>query len=412
MEIEALQLLSTQDGFDKHYDLIDKNRSYFILPAQTAVRHLKEYYTIQNKLDWQEYYSWLRLVKIPNLSQEDKETYDRFFKKLSTSEHNLSAQRSIIEALLARRAAERAIDIAEEISSGSDRYSIDDLKKVLEEYEDNLDVDEEDARVVSSDLDELLGAVLGDGLDWKQAWMNQSCGPLRKGDFVALVARPDSGKTSFLSGQANSFAKQSDRPVVWFNNEQEGRKVKLRIIQEAVGMSNVDMNIQKEKVKQLYKERVGDPNGVVVIDKAGITANEIESVCKEYKPSVIIIDQLWKVKGLGKEQTDVGTQTAIANWARELCKEYAPVVGVYQAGEAAEGRKYFGYECIYASKTAVAGEADLIICMGRTYDDSELNTRYFHFPKNKMAGGGQYFDERAKSMKHESTFNPETGVFK
>lgn len=413
METEALTLLATQEGFDKHYNIINDNRQYLIEPAQVALRHLKEYYGIkeQTTIDWQEYFSWLHLVKMPQMSDEDKDTYKKFFNKMAQAEPSEAAQRNIINALLERRASEKLIEVAEEISSGNGKYGMEDLKQVLDEYEETVCSEATDSRVVSSDLDLLLGAVLGDGLDWKQSWMNKSCGPLRKGDFVCLVARPDSGKTSFLSGQANSFAKQADSPVLWVNNEQEGRKVKLRIMQEAVRMSNVDMNIQKEKVKELYQERIGDPEKVIVVDQAGISANEIEALCKHYKPSAIIIDQLWKVKGLGKEQSDVATQASIANWARELCKTYAPVIGVYQADGAAEGQKYFDMSHIHYSKVAVQGEADLIVCMGRCYEEGCLDQRYFHFPKNKMAGGGQYFDERAKSLKHESTFNPETGVF-
>ena len=117
------------------------------------------------------------------------------------------------------------------------------------------------------------------------------------------------------------------------------------------------------------------------------------------------------MKGFGSDNSDVKVQTQVANWARELCKKYAPVIGVYQADVNADGKEYFGMECIYLSKTAVQGEADLIICMGRSYAEGKQNTRFFHFPKHKLSGGGMYFQQHMKSWKHESTFNQELGTF-
>jgi RecA-family ATPase len=119
---------------------------------------------------------------------------------------------------------------------------------------------------------------------------------------------------------------------------------------------------------------VGDINKIIVIDSPALTAAEVERYCEQYQPGCIIIDQLWKVKGFGGDNSDVKVQTAIANWARELCKKYAPVIGVYQADGSAEGVNYFGMDKIYMSKTAVQGECDLIICMGRSYEQGKEDT--------------------------------------
>lgn len=410
MEIELLHILGERQVWEKYQDVVKANARYLSEASRIIVRVLPEYYALSgdNTINWGSFASWYKLTKQQTHHSGDVEL---LVGKVASHTGNSEVQADIIRALVERRVAEEVIEIAEDISTGGNRFCVEDLQRKLQELA-KLDIDHTGSpNIVTDDMKELLGAVLDGGLNWKQLWMNQSCGPLRKGDFVVLVARPDSGKTSFLSGQANSFAKQSDKPVLWVNNEQEGRKVKLRIIQEAVGMPNADIKLHPERARSQYEDTIGPLGSVVVVDKAGITAGEITALCEQYGPCAVIIDQLWKVKGFGSDNSDVKVQTQVANWARELCKKHAPVIGVYQADTNAEGREYFGMECIYMSKTAVQGEADLIICMGRSYEEGRQNSRFFHFPKNKMAGGGQFYQSHMRGFKHESVFEPGTGKF-
>jgi hypothetical protein len=354
---------------------------------------------------------WLFNVRRPNLSDEEK----GLVRIMLESECDEESANTLYQSLKERVVLEKTVLLAEEILAGNSRKSLSDLHSCLEELKDELDSGT-DKNIILPDIKELLTEVLGEGLDWKQVWMNQSCGPLRKGNLVCLVARPDTGKTSFLCGQANTFAKQlpPEGKILWFNNEQAGRAVLLRIFQEAVEMVNADMRRDGRKVEQLYMEKIGALDKIVVVDMPTLSKYDVELYCKKYGDSVgaIIIDQLWKVRGFGDDISDVKTQTRIANWARELAKTVAPVLGVYQADAQAEGQQYFGMDRIYMSKTAVQGEADLIVCMGRSFDDGKEKSRFFSFPKNKLSGGGAYFQEAMRSYKHESTFNSETGVFK
>lgn len=414
MDIELLSLLSNRDRFDQYGQLVISNKGFLSEGAQMVLRHLKAYYDTvsSDTIKWTSFGAWLFLTKCPDAPQDKR---DIVLKLLTEADQHIpdpAVQDNIIHSLIERKLAEELTVICEEISLGSSKYGVDDLQRKVKEFADTTAHLGKSPNVVTDDIDELLGAVLDGGLYWKQLWMNKSCGPLRRGDFVCLVARPDSGKTSFLSGQANSFAKQAESPVLWINNEQEGKKVKLRILQEAINLPNADMKLNPQKAREKYEAAVGSLDKVVVVDKAGVTCQEIEALCEEYEPCAIIIDQLWKVKGFGADNSDVRVQTQVANWARELCKKWAPVIGVYQADATAEGKEYFGMECIYQSKTAVQGEADLIICMGRVHEQGKEDIRYFHFPKHKLSGGGPHFQSKMKSWKHESQFNPETGVFK
>ena len=120
METEALTLLATQEGFDKHYNIINDNRQYLIEPAQVALRHLKEYYGIkeQTTIDWQEYFSWLHLVKMPQMSDEDKDTYKKFFNKLARDEQGATAiEYGLIAALIAVAAITAMQSLGNELST-------------------------------------------------------------------------------------------------------------------------------------------------------------------------------------------------------------------------------------------------------------------------------------------------------
>ena len=406
-------LLETRSSYNKFKPLLDKLKQNVTSYERLLLDDISHYYTSFPAAEdlGDKFPLWFFNVRRPNLTEDEKAMYRHMLSGTCDPESAATLYQSLKE----RAVLEKAVLLMEERLSGSSKRSLEDIYSCIEELREELDSGT-DKNIVVPDIKELLTEVLGEGLDWKQVWMNQSCGPLRKGNFVAFVGRPDSGKTSFLSGQANTFAKQlpPTSKVLWFNNEQAGRSVLLRIFQECVEMVNADMRRDGHKVEQLYKDRIGALDKIVVIDIPTLSRYDVEDYCKKYDGHVgaIIIDQLWKVRGCGEDVSDVHTQTRIANWARELAKTVAPVIGVYQADAQAEGEQYFGMDRIYLSKTAVQGEADLIVCMGRSYSEGKEKSRFFSFPKNKMPGGGAYFQEQMRSWKHETTFNTETGVFK
>lgn len=413
MNKEILYLLSNRQRWKQYADTVKKHWHVLSEETNDVIKLLPEWYELSPKddLDWDEFSTWFCLTKHAGRKQEWLDLRKKLFQIMWSFEPEEKVYQNIIGVLLERSCAEEVAHMASEVAQGSTRYGMEDLKERIDEW--NETQSPEDSLIVSDDFNSLVSGVMGTGLNWKQKWMNESCGPLRKADFVVLAKRPDTGGTSFLSGQANAFAHQlpADHPVLWFNNEQEGKKVKLRIIQEGIDWTNEQIMTDPETAKESYENQVAPLNRIMVIDKPGMTCADVERFCDQYKPGAIIIDQLWKMQGKG-DISDVKTQTEIANWARELCKVYAPVIGVYQLGGPAEGEAYPQQNSIYMSATAVQGEADLIVCMGRVHDEAKKNLRFFHFPKNKMAGGGDLFIPSMKQAKHESVFNEETGVFR
>jgi replicative DNA helicase len=85
---------------------------------------------------------------------------------------------------------------------------------------------------VTDDIHEILNdTVRKPGLRWRLGVLNRSLGSLRKGDFGFVFARPETGKTTFLASEVSFMASQvssNSGPILWFNNEEQGKKVKLR----------------------------------------------------------------------------------------------------------------------------------------------------------------------------------------
>ena len=125
----------------------------------------------------------------------------------------------------------------------------------------------------------------------------------------------------------------------------------------------------------------------IIVDDAGMPNWKMEWLMKKYDPGAIIFDQLWKVPGFEKESAnEVGRQTMLFNWGREMAKRYAPVITVHQAGGTAGGERWLPMEALYGSQTGIQGEADAIIMLGRSYDPADEEFRFFYIPKNKMYG--------------------------
>lgn len=266
---------------------------------------------------------------------------------------------------------------------------VDDLQSLVasgnSEGEDGLEAAAFD--FVTDDLDVLVNdAVSTPGLRWRLNTLNRMLGSLRKGDFGFVFARPETGKTTFLASEVTAMAEQladDDGPILWFNNEEQGSKVMLRVYQAALGITMTelfrDLKGNKEKFYALTKRKI------LMVDDGALHKAKIEKICKHCKPSLIIIDQIDKIKGFDNDREDLRLGT-IYQWARELAKLYAPTIGVCQADGTGEGQKWLSMAHVANAKTAKQAEADFIVGIGKVHDMGFETIRYLHASKNKLMG--------------------------
>jgi replicative DNA helicase len=243
---------------------------------------------------------------------------------------------------------------------------------------------QDEIEFITDSFEDLAQSVHRDaGIKWRLPSLQESLGSLNKGDFGFIFARPETGKTTFLASEISHFVEQVEGPIIWFNNEERGDKVKTRVCQANLGLSLEEMFSNLLENEKIYLTNT--KSLVKIYDKGFIHKREVEKVVKQLNPSLVVFDQIDKIKGFKGDREDLKLG-AIYMWARELAKDYCPVIGVCQAAASAENKRWLDMDDVAKSKTEKAAEADFIIGIGKRYDIGEEETRFLHLIKNKLTG--------------------------
>jgi KaiC/GvpD/RAD55 family RecA-like ATPase len=315
----------------------------------------------------------------------DRVLYTELFTTLSEVQIDPVVGVGILKQIKRRQQALKLSEAAVKFATGySDLDSIRKLSTFLEdEYEEELD----EIETVSDDLEYLLEeTVQKPGLRWRLNSLNRSLGSLRKGNFGFLFARPETGKTTFLADQVSFMLEQltdESGPVIWFNNEQVGNEVMLRVHQAKFGVKLEQLMSNPRKYSESWKTEVR--GRFKLVDDANIDKAKVEKICKQLKPSLVIFDQIDKIKGFAADREDLRLG-AIYVWARELAKMYCPVIGVCQADGQAENVKWLTMEHVSNAKTSKQAEADWILGIGKIHAEGADYSRYLNISKNKLLG--------------------------
>lgn len=328
----------------------------------------------------------------PNMSSADRDAYHAIFTYLA--EHEDCKQEVVVDLLqaLERKAKLLSLAVASyEASEG--RVSLEAVASLSAEISQPFkESNEALCTFVTDDLAELHAKTIATpGLRWRLKSLNTSIGSLRKGDFGFVFARPETGKTTFLASECSFMAGQATSPVLWFNNEEQGEKVMLRCYQASLGSTLEQLFSSIGKAKEKFKEAT--KSNLRIVDAANISRRDVEAICKEVKPSLIVFDQIDKISGFAADRDDL-VLGAIYQWARELAKTYCPVVGVCQADGTAEGVKWLTMAHVSNAKTSKQAEADWILGIGRSNDAGYEAVRHFNISKNKLIGDKDSIPQR------------------
>lgn len=322
-------------------------------------------------ISFDEFSLWVQI----NLGKD----YEVFLKLIDSQDTSLALEIATLNQIKKKNTASLLSQSFHEYAEG--RPDIQKIENLLEEFETD-DLDEQESPFVEDSLVDIYNGQIRDpGLRWRLHSLNRAVGSLRKGDFGVIFARPETGKTTFLASEISHFATQSQHPILWFNNEEQGTKVKFRIFQAYFGKTLKDIAANIENYEKLFLEHTN----IKLYDNASIHKRKVEELCKEYKPALIVFDQLSKVKGFQNDREDLRLGQAFA-WGRELAKEYCPVLAVNQADASGEGKKYLNMDNVANAKTAIQAEADLIIGIGKSHDNGFEYIRHLNICKNKLSG--------------------------
>ena len=190
------------------------------------------------------------------------------------------------------------------------------------------------------------------------------------------------GKSSFCCFLVAEYIRQGHSVFYWAN-EERASKIKLRIITSYLKKSVQDVESDLENSLENWA-KVRD--NLVVFDSVGTSIEELDSYCGLNKPSVVIIDQLDKMKIIGQFGRGDERLKALYCYAREVAKRNDCLVwAVSQAGFEADGNQIIDYSMLDGSKTGKAGEADIIIGIGKNPGEDD-DTRFLCVSKNKISG--------------------------
>lgn len=321
------------------------------------------------------------------VSNKDKDYYAGVLENLKQLVVSDDTTVTLINSILSNKQLKEISLAAYDVTEG--RLEISKMQEMLSKFLEHQEEQKKDEQFefISDDLEELANsAVKKPGLRWRLSTLNQMLGSLRKGDFGFIFARPETGKTTFLASETTFMAEQlspESGPIIWFNNEEQGNKVKLRCYQASLGLNMTQLFADLKGNREAYMEKTHGLHKI--FDSGTIHKSTVEQVLAQYKPSLVIFDQIDKIHGFKADREDL-LLGAIYQWARELAKQYCPIIAVCQADGTGEGQKWLTMGHVANAKTSKQAEADFIVGIGKIHDPGYENVRYINISKNKLLG--------------------------
>lgn len=379
-ELLLLKLLLYNNNYSKYNSIIDYS---YLKEYNTELYYiynvLKDLYEISETVTLDDLKAYF-FTKYP----DHIERYEILFDTLESLDISSAIADTLLQEMAQKKAALRLSERSLAFTQG--RSTLDEVRAVYDDLYKDVKVEETEDQFVSTDIEFLANSVVATpGLRWRLQCLNKSLGSLRKGDFGAIFARPETGKTTLLASESSNMLPQlkDDEFLHWYNNEEQGSKVMLRIAQAYFGIRMDQLLSDLKRYRDLFMEQVG--HKIKFIDSANIDRGLVEDLVSKYKPGLVVFDQLDKVKGFKAERDDLLYGT-IYQWGRELAKQYCPVISVCQADGTAEGVKWLYMNHMALAKTSKQAECDWILGVGKSHNDGEDDMRYLNISKNKLMG--------------------------
>ena len=388
-DIDVLTAVSDKDTYNRFKEHVKKhNVSTITLDIFNVLGEYWDNYPARTEINFSEFKTFYFIVRGKKV--KDPSIIESAFDNLKASLDD--PKRPIVKDILAKLIetdyATRIYDVCLGIGTGKGG-DLTSIEPMLNDYKKEIgaSVDKEDVFVRPS-LSYISSIVATGGLNWRLPELNVALGPLRKGDFVIIAARPETGKTTFTASEASYMMTQlqPDEHVIWINNEEASNKVMMRVIQAYHGVTTGELMSDTDDYEREFTSNGGD-RFLVLDDDSGVkSVGKISSLFTEYKPGLIIFDQLDKVHGFKQDREDLRIGQ-LYEWARDVAKEYCPVIAISQVDGTGEGEKWIQMNQLRGSKTDKIGEADAIITIGKSNEPAMDLQRFIHVPKNKLFGG-------------------------
>jgi len=389
MELSLIRSLMNKEFYDDHRGAKCPNRLF-----SKDVREIKQ--TIDTAMDRYERTLTPDEVEAlftsdnPTMTPARKEAFSSLFYKIKKEiPMGGDVAQEVLSKLFQQVVGEDIANLGVDYVTG-DQSTLEPLRKLLEQYGDdftpNLSVEWDDI-----DIETLLARN-----DLEARWtfniptLTRKVEGVNAGHLIEIGARPNTGKTSFhasLIASPGGFAHQGANCII-LCNEEGYHRVGARYLTAATGMTMRDIKANPAKARDLYapvKERIK------IKDATGRDMAWVESICKSYKPDIILLDMGDKfAKTGGFARTDEALK-ANAVHARMIAKQHeCAVFYMSQLSADAEGKVLLNQSMMEGSRTGKAAEADLMVLIAKNPvvdgQDEEDTQRHLNVVKNKLSG--------------------------
>lgn len=331
----------------------------------------------------------------PTMTTAQKQAYSSLFSKIK-QEQPMGADiaQEVLSKLFQQIIGEDIANLGFDYVNG-DKSSLEPLRMLLEQYGDdftpNLNVEWDDIEIETL----MAKADLEARWTFNIPTLTRKVEGVNAGHLIEVGARPNTGKTSFhasIIAAPGGFAHQGANCII-LCNEEGYHRVGARYLTAATGMTMREIKDNPSKARDLYapvKERIK------IKDATGRDMNWVESICKTYKPDVILLDMGDKfATTAGFARTDEALK-ANAIHARMIAKQHeCAVFYMSQLSAEAEGKVLLNQSMMEGSRTGKAAEADLMVLIAKdpvtmSADGSEVveetPLRHLNVVKNKLTG--------------------------
>ena len=332
----------------------------------------------------------LFLSSNPSMTTAQKSAYSAMFDKIKREQPMGSdIAQEVLSKLFQQIIGEEIANLGFDYVNGS-KSSLEPVRMLLEQYGDdftpNLNIKWDDI-----DIDTLLAK---NDLEARWAFniptLVRKLEGINEGHLIEVGARPNTGKTSFhasLIASPEGFARQGAKCIV-LCNEEGTHRVGARYLTASTGMTMQEIKQNPTQARDRYEPI---RKNIRLRDATGRDMSWVESVCKAYKPDIVVLDMGDKfavTSGFARQDEAL---KANAIHARSIAKQYG--CGIFymsQLSAEAEGKVLLNQSMMEGSRTGKAAEADLMLLIAKNPvvegQEEEDNQRHLNIVKNKLTG--------------------------